>query len=75
VWRREIEYIKIGRSIRFKPATADKLIEAGTVPPLEPDKAATSHARRRIVVLSGALNGKTETHVLGSQPPDETTPS
>ena len=46
VWRREIEYIKIGRSIRFKPETAEKLIEAGTVPPLGPDKVATSHTRR-----------------------------
>jgi len=35
VWRREIEYIKIGRSIRFKPETAQKLIERGTVPALE----------------------------------------
>ena len=35
VWRREIEYVKIGRSVRFKPETAEKLIEAGTVPALE----------------------------------------
>lgn len=35
VWRREIEYIKIGRSIRFKPETARRLIEEGTVPTLE----------------------------------------
>jgi hypothetical protein len=35
VWRREIEYIKVGRSIRFKPETAQKLIERGTVPVLE----------------------------------------
>jgi len=35
VWRREIEYVKIGRSVRFKPTTADKLIEQCTVPALE----------------------------------------
>lgn len=32
VWRREIEFVRIGRAIRFKPDTAEKLIEAGTVP-------------------------------------------
>jgi excisionase family DNA binding protein len=32
VWRREVEFVRIGRSIRFKPETAEKLIEAGTVP-------------------------------------------
>ena len=35
VWRREIEFVRIGRAIRFKPETAEKMIEAGTVPPLE----------------------------------------
>ena len=35
VWRREIEYVKIGRSVRFKSETAEKLIERGTVPALE----------------------------------------
>jgi excisionase family DNA binding protein len=35
VWRREVEFVRIGRSIRFKPETAEKLIEAGTVPVLE----------------------------------------
>jgi excisionase family DNA binding protein len=35
VWRREIEFVRIGRAIRFKPETADKMIEAGTVRPLE----------------------------------------
>lgn len=35
VWRREVEYVKIGRSVRFKPETAQKLIDAGTVPALE----------------------------------------
>jgi excisionase family DNA binding protein len=35
IWRREIEYCKIGRSVRFKPETAQKLIDRGTVPALE----------------------------------------
>ena len=35
VWRREVEFVRIGRSIRFKPETAEALIAAGTVPPLE----------------------------------------
>lgn len=35
IWRRELEYVKIGRSVRFKPETAQKLIDAGTVPALE----------------------------------------
>ena len=35
VWRREVEFVLIGRSIRFKPETADRLIEAGTVPALD----------------------------------------
>jgi excisionase family DNA binding protein len=35
VWRRELEFVRIGRAIRFKPETAEKLIEAGTVPALE----------------------------------------
>jgi excisionase family DNA binding protein len=37
VWRREIEFVRMGRSIRFKPETAEKLIERGTVPPRERD--------------------------------------
>lgn len=35
VWRREIEFVRMGRSIRFKQETAEKLILAGTVPALE----------------------------------------
>lgn len=35
VWRREVEFIRIGRTIRFKRETAEKLIEQGTVPVLE----------------------------------------
>jgi excisionase family DNA binding protein len=34
VWRREVEFVRIGRSIRFKPETAEALIAAGTVPVL-----------------------------------------
>jgi excisionase family DNA binding protein len=35
VWRREVEFVRMGRSIRFKRETAEKLIERGTVPALE----------------------------------------
>lgn len=35
VWRRELEYVKIGRSVRFKPETAQKIIERCTVPAVE----------------------------------------
>jgi len=35
VWRRELEFVRIGRAIRFKPETAERLIEVGTVPALE----------------------------------------
>lgn len=35
VWRRQIEYVKIGRSVRFRPETLDRLIARGTVPALE----------------------------------------
>lgn len=35
VWRREIEFVRIGRAIRFRPETAERLIEAGTVPARE----------------------------------------
>jgi excisionase family DNA binding protein len=36
VWTREIEFVRMGRSIRFKPETVEKLIERNTVPALEP---------------------------------------
>jgi len=36
VWRREIEYIKLGRSIRFREETITRLIEGSSVPALEP---------------------------------------
>jgi excisionase family DNA binding protein len=32
VWRREIEFVRMGRNIRFKPETVERLIERGTVP-------------------------------------------
>ena len=32
IWRREVEFVRVGRSIRFKPETADQIISAGTVP-------------------------------------------
>lgn len=35
VYLREVEFVRIGRSIRFKPETVSKLIEAGTMPVLE----------------------------------------
>jgi excisionase family DNA binding protein len=35
VWRRQVEFVRVGRSIRFKPETAERLIAAGTVPALE----------------------------------------
>lgn len=35
IWRREIEFVRVGRAIRFRPETAERLIESGTVPVLE----------------------------------------
>jgi excisionase family DNA binding protein len=35
IWRREIEFVRIGRAIRFRPETVEKLIETGTVPARE----------------------------------------
>ncbi len=35
VYRREVEFVRMGRSIRFKPETVQKLIDRGTVPALE----------------------------------------
>ena len=32
IWRREIEFVRIGRAIRFRPETVEKMIEAGIVP-------------------------------------------
>ena len=35
VWRRSIDYVKIGRCIRISDDTINKIIERGTVPALE----------------------------------------
>ena len=35
LWRRQLPYIKIGRSVRLRAALVDELIERGTVPALE----------------------------------------
>jgi excisionase family DNA binding protein len=35
IWKREIEFVRVGRCIRFRPETAEKLIEQGTVPARE----------------------------------------
>lgn len=34
VWKREVEFIRMGRSIRFRPETVQQLIENNTVPAL-----------------------------------------
>jgi excisionase family DNA binding protein len=35
VWRRQVEFVRVGRAIRFKPETVQKIIERGTVPAVE----------------------------------------
>ena len=35
VLRRQIEYIKVGRLVRFRAETIERLIDQGTVPALE----------------------------------------
>ena len=35
IWRRELEYVKIGRSVRIRAELVDELISRGTVPVLE----------------------------------------
>lgn len=34
VWLREIEYIKLGRNVRFRPEIIEALIERSTIPAL-----------------------------------------
>jgi excisionase family DNA binding protein len=34
VWKREIEFVRMGRAIRFRPETVQQLIEENTVPAL-----------------------------------------
>ena len=36
LWRREIPYVKVGRSVRLRAELVDEVIERGTVPALEP---------------------------------------
>jgi excisionase family DNA binding protein len=36
IWRRQIEYVHIGRAVCIPQDALDKLIESGTVPALEP---------------------------------------
>jgi excisionase family DNA binding protein len=35
VWRRKVPYVRVGRAIRFRPETAQQIIERGTMPALE----------------------------------------
>jgi excisionase family DNA binding protein len=35
IYRREIEYVKISRSVRLREDTIDEIIEAGTIPALD----------------------------------------
>ncbi len=35
VWRRELEFVKLGRSVRFREETINRLIEGSVVPALE----------------------------------------
>ena len=32
VWKREIEFVRMGRNIRFKPETLHRMIEENTIP-------------------------------------------
>ncbi len=34
VWMRRVAYVRVGRAIRFKPETAQDLIDHGTIPAL-----------------------------------------
>ena len=34
VWRREVEFVRMARCIRFRPETVERLIQEGTVLPL-----------------------------------------
>jgi excisionase family DNA binding protein len=35
IWRRELPYVKLGRSVRFKEVEIQKIIESSTVPAME----------------------------------------
>lgn len=32
VWRRQVPFVRIGRSIRFRPETVDEIVNRGSVP-------------------------------------------
>jgi len=38
VWRREVEFVRVGRAIRFRPELVEKLIQRGLVPAREERK-------------------------------------
>jgi len=38
VWLREIEYVKLGRSIRFRAETIQEMIERNTIPIQNPNR-------------------------------------
>lgn len=55
IWRRQIEFVRVGRAIRFKPETVQKIISEGTIPALQeesPVLAKSGGARR--VRIGGA---------------------
>lgn len=35
IWRRELPYVKLGRSVRFKEEVINRLIEGSIIPALE----------------------------------------
>jgi excisionase family DNA binding protein len=35
IWRREIEFVKLGRSVRFRAEMIEQMIQESTVPALE----------------------------------------
>ena len=35
IWRREIEYVKLGRNVRFRADMIERMIQESTVPALE----------------------------------------
>lgn len=35
VWMRRVPYVRVGRAIRFKPETAQTIIDRGTMPALQ----------------------------------------
>ena len=35
IWRRKIEVVRVGRSVRIRPEVIEKIITRGTVPALE----------------------------------------